>query len=44
MKALLFLSLLALAGCASTGSSANDPAVDLADSQVAVRTARWLAR
>ena len=38
MKALLFLSLLALAGCASTGSSANDPAVDLADSQVAVRT------
>ena len=38
MKALLILSLLALAGCASTGSSSNDPAVDLADAQVAVRT------
>lgn len=38
MKALLILSLLALAGCASTGSSQNDPAVDLADAQVAVRT------
>ena len=31
MKALLILPLLVLAGCASTASSANDPAVDLAD-------------
>ena len=31
------LSLL-LAGCAAMGSSRNDPAVDLADAQVAVRT------
>ena len=38
MKALLILPLLVLAGCASTASSANDPAVDLADAQVAVRT------
>ena len=38
MKALLILSVLAVAGCASSGSTANDPAVDLADAQVAVRT------
>ena len=38
MKALLILPLLALAGCASSGASLNDPAVDLADAQVAVRT------
>ena len=38
MKALLIAPLLALAGCASMGSSSNDPAVDLADAQVAVRT------
>ena len=38
MKALLILSLLALAGCASTDPSRNDPAMDLADAQVAVRT------
>ncbi|MEL1266283.1 DUF2782 domain-containing protein [Pseudoxanthomonas putridarboris] len=29
---------LALAGCASTGGAGNDPPVDLADAQVAVRT------
>lgn len=38
MKALLIVPLLALAGCAAMGSSRNDPAVDLADAQVAVRT------
>ena len=38
MKALLIAPLLALAGCATMGSSNNDPAVDLADAQVAVRT------
>ena len=38
MKALLMVPLLALAGCASLFSSQNDPAVDLADAQVAVRT------
>ena len=38
MKALLIAPLLALAGCAAMGSSRNDPAVDLADAQVAVRT------
>ncbi len=38
MKALLIAPLLALAGCASVFSSQNDPAVDLADAQVAVRT------
>ncbi len=37
MKALLIAPLLALAACASIGSQ-NDPAVDLADAQVAVRT------
>src|SRR3954451_1529540 len=38
MKALLIVPLLALAGCAAMGSSRNDPAVDLANAQVAVRT------
>jgi hypothetical protein len=38
MKAMLIVPLLALAGCAAMGSSRNDPAVDLADAQVAVRT------
>ena len=38
MKALLIAPLLALAGCTTMGSSPNDPAVDLADAQVAVRT------
>ncbi|HEY5972601.1 MAG TPA: DUF2782 domain-containing protein [Pseudoxanthomonas sp.] len=38
MKTLLLVPLLALAGCASMGSAQNDPAVDLADAQVAVRT------
>jgi hypothetical protein len=38
MKALLIAPLLALAGCATMGSSRNDPAVDLANAQVAVRT------
>ena len=38
MKALLIVPMLALAGCASVFSSQNDPAVDLADAQVAVRT------
>ena len=38
MKALLIAPLLALAGCAAMGLSSNDPAVDLADAQVAVRT------
>ena len=38
MKALLIAPLLALAGCAAMGPSRNDPAVDLADAQVAVRT------
>ena len=38
MKALLIVPLLALAGCASMDPSRNDPAVDLADAQVAVRT------
>ena len=38
MKALLTASLLMLAGCASMGSAQNDPGMDLADAQVAVRT------
>jgi Protein of unknown function (DUF2782). len=38
MKALFIPMLLVLAGCASSGSTQNDPAVDLADAQVAVRT------
>lgn len=38
MKALLIAPLLALAACASNGSASNDPGVDLADAQVAVRT------
>ena len=38
MRILLIVPLLALAGCAAMGSSRNDPAVDLADAQVAVRT------
>ena len=38
MKTLLIVPLLMLAGCASMGSAQNDPAVDLADAQVAVRT------
>ena len=38
MKVLFAASLLALAGCASSGAGLNDPAVDLADAQVAVRT------
>ncbi|MGH8027586.1 MAG: DUF2782 domain-containing protein [Pseudoxanthomonas sp.] len=38
MKILLIAPLLALAGCASLGSAQNDPGVDLADAQVAVRT------
>lgn len=38
MKILLVAPLLALAGCASLGSAQNDPGVDLADAQVAVRT------
>ena len=38
MKALLIVPLMILAGCASMGSAQNDPAVDLADAQVAVRT------
>ena len=38
MKTLLTVPLLMLAGCASMGSAQNDPAVDLADAQVAVRT------
>lgn len=33
----LMAALLALAGCASTGAG-NDPGIDLADAQVAVRT------
>lgn len=38
MRILLLAPLLALAGCASMGSSASDPGMDLADAQVAVRT------
>ena len=38
MKILLSGVLLVLAGCASMGSSPNDPAADLADAQVAMRT------
>ncbi len=38
MKTLLIVPLMMLAGCASMGSAQNDPAVDLADAQVAVRT------
>ena len=38
MKTLLIMPLLALAGCASMASTQNDPGVDLADAQVAVRT------
>ena len=38
MKTLLPVLLLMLAGCTSMGSARNDPAVDLADAQVAVRT------
>ena len=38
MKALLIAPLLVLAGCASMGSAQNDPGMDLADAQVAVRT------
>ena len=38
MKSLLIAPLLVLAGCASMGAAQNDPAVDLADAQVAVRT------
>lgn len=38
MKILLIMPLLALAGCASMASTQNDPGVDLADAQVAVRT------
>lgn len=38
MKTLLIVPLMVLAGCASLGSAQNDPAVDLADAQVAVRT------
>ncbi len=38
MKTLLVVPLMMLAGCASMGSAQNDPAVDLADAQVAVRT------
>jgi hypothetical protein len=38
MKALLTAPLLVLAGCASMGSAQNDPGMDLADAQVAVRT------
>ena len=38
MKILLIASLLALSGCASMNSAQNDPGVDLADAQVAVRT------
>lgn len=38
MKVLLAASVLVLAGCASGGTGLNDPAVDLADAQVAVRT------
>nr|WP_295379456.1 DUF2782 domain-containing protein [Pseudoxanthomonas sp.] len=32
------LAVLLLAGCASMGGTQDDPAVDLADAQVAVRT------
>ncbi|MGX5731524.1 DUF2782 domain-containing protein [Pseudoxanthomonas beigongshangi] len=32
------LAVLLLAGCASMGGAQDDPAVDLADAQVAVRT------
>lgn len=32
------LAVLLLAGCASMGATQDDPAVDLADAQVAVRT------
>lgn len=38
MRSLLIAPLLALAGCASLGSAQNDPGMDLADAQVAVRT------
>jgi len=38
MKTVLCLSLLLLAGCASPGSSQDDPGVDLAGAEVAVRT------
>ncbi len=38
MKILLSGVLLVLSGCVSTGSAQNDPGVDLADAQVAVRT------
>ena len=38
MKTLLIALLLALSGCASMSSAQNDPGVDLADAQVAVRT------
>ena len=38
MKILLCGVLLVLSGCVSTGSAQNDPGVDLADAQVAVRT------
>ena len=38
MNVLLIVPLLAFAGCAAMGSSRNDPAVDLANAQVAVRT------
>ena len=38
MKILLSGVLLVLAGCVSMGSASNDPGVDLADAQVAVRT------
>ena len=38
MKALLIAPLLVLAGCASMASAQNDPGMDLANAQVAVRT------
>ncbi len=38
MKLPLIALVLALCGCASMGAARNDPAVDLADAQVAVRT------
>ena len=38
MKALFCTSLLLLAGCASTGSTADGPGVDLTGAQVSTRT------